>query len=49
MNISAEFENEVTLPDTYALVTLKYPDASVNEEIVYKTKLFGFDCNDTLK
>ena len=48
MNISAEFENEVTLPDTYALVTLKYPDASVNDEIVYKTKLFGLDCSDTL-
>ena len=49
MNISAEFENEVTLPDTYALVTLKYPDASVKDDIVYKTKLSGFDLSDTLK
>jgi len=34
---SALLEKEVTLPETYATVTLKYPVASVNDEIVYKT------------
>ena len=34
IKISAEFVKEVTLPDTYAPVTLKYPVASTNDAIV---------------
>ena len=33
--------NVVTLPDTYATVTLKYPVASVRDAIVYNTNSSG--------
>ena len=37
METSAPLEKDVTLPETYATVTLKYPVASTNDAIVYKT------------
>ena len=37
IDTSELFVNDETLPETYATVTLKYPDASTNDAIVYKT------------
>ena len=42
MDTSELFVNDVTLPETYATVTLKYPVASTNDAIVYKTNSSGF-------
>ena len=48
MDTSELLLNVVTLPDTYATVTLKYPVASTNDAIVYKTKFSGFVLVETL-
>ena len=41
MDTAELFVNDVTLPETYATVTLKYPVASTNDAIVYKTNSSG--------
>ena len=48
MDTSELLVKEVTLPETYATVTLKYPVASVNDAIVYKTNSSGFVLVETL-
>ena len=41
MDTAELFVNDETLPETYANVTLKYPVASTNDAIVYKTNSSG--------
>ena len=42
MDTSELFVNDVTLPETYATVTLKYPVDSTKDAMVYKTNSSGF-------
>ena len=42
MDTSELLVKDETLPETYATVTLKYPVASTNDAIVYKTNSSGF-------
>ena len=48
MDTSELFVNDVTLPETYATVTLKYPVASTNDAIVYQTNSSGSVLVETL-
>ena len=41
MDTSELLVKDETLPETYATVTLKYPVASTNDAIVYKTNSSG--------